>query len=74
MIVLCSNGLTSKEICEAIEPKFKALHSAALVVTADCEFRLPLTTFPHSAVMRNMISFAINIMIQANVFMRKSCH
>ena len=39
MIVLCSNGLTSKAICEAIEPKFKALHTAALVVTADYEYK-----------------------------------
>ena len=38
MLVLCSNGLSSKEMLSYIRDKVSACKTAALVVTADNEY------------------------------------
>lgn len=39
MLVLCSNGLSSKALTNALQEKFSACKNAALVVTADHEYK-----------------------------------
>ena len=45
MLVLCSNGLSSEKLLSAIKDKMVDCKNAALVVTADNEYKEKNSTF-----------------------------